>query len=323
MLPGNYLQVKLADHPEPANIIRWATKIFPLIVEAHTTAAEPELDLDLGDGGARGSGSGSFLPAALDLQAAPQLLPLPRTALQEASARADLDRSAFYTAKLPPRVGGIGESAASRFALRRAGIEIMRTALPFALQHEAAAQVEQPSLLVRSRESMARGNEFMRSSAELADGIRSVARQLISARLRDDVQVSGTPASDGDVISGIYYGGGLPKPDLLRGYQHGLPSAARENAVGWKMQACFPTAINRGASTEIRWHMGFVFDTQEMRARAPQLGFVLRLRCLFKDQTEEWITPEASDESLSFVKASSQSPRVSDNEVQRAKTMYR
>jgi hypothetical protein len=68
LLPGNYLQVKLADHPEPANIIRWATKIFPLIVEAHSTAAEPELDL--GGGRARASGSG-IVPAALDLQAAP------------------------------------------------------------------------------------------------------------------------------------------------------------------------------------------------------------------------------------------------------------
>ena len=46
---------------------------------------------------------------------------------------------------------------------------------------------------------------------------------------------------------------------------------------------------------------------------------IMELHCLFRDQTEEWVVPDARDVSLCFIKQSSASPRVADSEVERAR----
>jgi hypothetical protein len=312
-------QAKLAGYPEPLNIISCAGKIFAHIVEAHKPGATVP-PLDFGDDEDSSAPHMDFSVSTT----APQPL-AQQSALEQATASSMVERSKFYTSKFPPRVGGIGESAASRFALRQAGLDVKRSSLKFALPAAAQAGAEQPSLLVRHSDSCLRGNEFMRNPAELAEGIRAVERQLTTAILRDDMPVMAAttePTQDGDAVSGVYRGS-LPKPEIVRGCQYGLPPAAMLHPVGWRMQALFPTSIKRGSSMELRFHPGFIFEERQLPAMPPRSGLELHVHCLFRDQTEEWVTPEASDTSLCFVKDSSKSPRVPDAEVDRARRMYR
>ena len=263
-------QTALGDAAEPQNIIRCARKIFALIVDAHKRSATPAT-LDFGMEGGAGRSEGPRLDFGGMVSTVP---PPPQSALQvdaEASAK---ERSAFYTAKFPPRIGGIGESAASRFALRYAALEVKRASLQYALPAEAQAEAEQPSLLVRHSDSCRRGNGFMRSAAELAQGIRTVERQLLTAQLRDFVRsdaadsdenhagaaAASDESDDPRILSTIYQGSMLRKPLLVHGYQYGLPQGACDDPIGWRMQAVFPTSVRRGTGTELRFHAGFVFD---------------------------------------------------------------
>ena len=72
----------------------------------------------------------------------------------------------------------------------------------------------------------------MHNSAELALGIRAVERQFMSASLREDVKVvsNAEPTPDDTTVSGIYHGS-MPKPEIIRGYQYGLPQEAQEQGM--------------------------------------------------------------------------------------------
>lgn len=306
---------------EPANILRCTKKIFKVIVMAFRRY-EGAVELDFGSGGDGGSSN-----VNLNFGTVPQPPSPPLPAALDA-------RSTLYLKELPCRVGGIGESADSRYALRMGGIVIMKNAMCLAEAAEEWAKVEQPSLLCRRSDNIPRGNEMMHGPAELAEAIRAVGRSLQSAKLRDDVQLPIQEATpEGCIVAGLCRDGvggraALPLPELVHGSQYGLPACAIADPIGWKMHGAFPTSVDRGKHMEVRFHPGFIFDVQQLPAQAPQAPQVpgqleMHVRCLFRDQTEEWVIPEPSDHSLCFTKHSSKAPRVSLEEVQRARSMYR